>query len=145
MNRPIGREAAPGDLEGPPHPPWVACRRCGGDCTRAGHPHGCPRTPGYTFIAGLALRPCYCGQAIVAAPEWLASCCASTPPVRIPGGCTVCGDDRCRVCDPDDMPEVTSLADGWVHARCLDAMFPGDEAARRRNKRHGPLGMIDSI
>lgn len=138
--RPIGRSAQPGELEGPPNPPWLACRRCGGDCTREGHPHGCPRTPGYTLIAGLALRPCYCGQSIVAAPAWLAACCVDTPPVRIPGGCAVCGADTCRVCDPDDQPERSG--GGWVHARCGDTAFPAEYAEQRRANRRVPLGVI---
>ncbi|MGP4030327.1 hypothetical protein [Actinomadura sp. 3N407] len=141
-DRPIGRDALPGELEGPPNPPWLACRRCGADCTRAGHPHGCPRTPGYTLIAGLALRPCYCGQTIVAAPAWLATCCVGTPPVRIPGGCVDCGDDHCKVCDPDDEPERGD--GGWRHARCHDARFSAEEAARRRTQRHAPLGVVDA-
>lgn len=141
--RPVGRSARPGELEGPPNPPWLACRRCGASCTRAGHPHGCPRTPDYTLIEGLALRPCYCGQTIVAAPAWLAACCADTPPVSIPGGCAECGDDRCQVCDPDDAPEMARWMDGaWRHARCLDTRFPAAEAERRRTQRHAPLGVI---
>lgn len=145
MERPIGREALPGELEGPPNPPWLACRRCGGDCTRAGHPHGCSRTPGYTLIAELALRPCYCGQTLVAAPAWVGACCADTPPVGIPGGCVDCGDDRCRICDPDDQPEAAGwLGGGWWHARCLDARFPAEEAVRRQAKRRAPLGVIDA-
>ncbi|MFG1858420.1 hypothetical protein ACGFJT_41775 [Actinomadura geliboluensis] len=145
MDRPIGRDAIPGELEGPPNPQWLACRRCGSDCGRAGHPHGCPRTPGYTLIAGLALRPCYCGQTIVAAPGWVGACCADTPPVRVPGGCVGCGDDTCRICNPGDQPEAARwLGGGWWHARCLDAQFPAEEAARRQAQRRAPLGVIDA-
>lgn len=118
-SRPVGRYAEPGDLQGPPDPPWPqACRRCGLKCDREGHPYGCPRTPGHSEIVGLAIRPCYCGEAVVLAPAWLAPCCEDAPPVRMPKPCGVCGGAECRVCDPDDEPVQLWEAGGWAHARC---------------------------
>lgn len=142
--RPIGRDARPGDLQGPYNPPWRACRRCGGDCGREGHPYGCPRTPGYTAVAGMPLRPCYCGQTMVLAPSWLGTCCEDTPPVRVPGGCALCGDDRCRVCDPDDEPEEwRGPPEGdWVHPRCRDEFLGPHDARPRQERRRIPLGVV---
>lgn len=56
-----------------------------------------------------------------------------------------CGDDTCRICDPDDQPEAARwLGGGWWHARCLDAQFPAEEAARRQARRRAPLGVVDA-
>jgi hypothetical protein len=144
--RPVGRDAPLGDLEGPYDPPWpYRCRRCGCDCGREGHPYGCPRTPDHYLLFNQPLRLCYCGQTVVLAPAWLGPCCEDTPPVRIPGGCGLCGDDRCRVCDPDDEPEAYSGGGGsWVHARCGDERFSRspEYLASRRAKRATPLGVI---
>ena len=81
-SRPHGRDAAPGDLDGwqlPgewPHGGDVRCRRCDAVSSLDGHPHGCPRTPGTVEERYLlhALRRCYCGQALVPAPEMLGAC-----------------------------------------------------------------------
>ncbi|MER6830855.1 hypothetical protein ABT352_33015 [Streptosporangium sp. NPDC000563] len=144
-NRPFGRDATPGDLygSGPDIQEWMLrCRRCGLDCTVEGHPNGCPRTPGDSVeLATAAMRPCYCGQAIVLAPDWLGTCCRDTPPVRMPEPCLLCDDHHCRVCDPNDQPEnfFTSEKFGWAHARCVDQRQP-EYAEVRRAKRHTPLG-----
>jgi hypothetical protein len=120
--RPVGRYARPGDLEGPPRPPRAACRRCGLLCAWAGHPNGCPRTPGHSMIVNLAIRPCYCGASMVLAPEWLGPCCADTPPVQLPDACIFCGSDLFGVCDPEDEPTHATTGPstgGWAHPRCV--------------------------
>jgi hypothetical protein len=160
--RPHGRDAAPGDLDGwqlPgewPHGGDVRCRRCNAVSSMDGHPDGCPGTPGTIEerMSLQALRRCYCGQALVVAPEMFGPCCEHTQPVPLPGGCAWCGSSLCRVNDPDDLPEkdyyVTKrhpeMGDAWVHARCVDEYLLGrhrgaESVARRRAKRHTPLGV----
>jgi len=159
--RPLGRDAAPGDLCGQQLPgEWpagpVQCRRCYAACGLNGHPHGCPRTPHDIGELLDALRRCYCGAGLVVAPEVFGDCCANTPPVLIPGGCRWCGSNLCQVGDPDEQPEqqydvparYPEMGDAWLHAHCYDGYLRGrghDEwAAERRRKRAVPLGVVDA-
>jgi hypothetical protein len=160
--RPLGRDAAPGDLCGPqlagewPNGGDIRCRRCYGVSGLEGHPYGCPRTPHDIGEVANALRRCYCGGTLVVAPEIFGDCCANTPPVPIPGGCRWCGSNLCRVGDPDDQPEKQydvperhpDMGDRWLHARCYDEHLLGrghDEwVAKRRRERAVPLGVINA-
>ena len=162
-SRPHGRDAAPGDLDGwqlPgewPHGGDIRCRRCDAVSSLDGHPQGCPRTPGTIEERWLlhALRRCYCGQALVPAPEMFGPCCQDTPPVSLPGGCRCCGSSLCRVNEPADLPEkdyyvenrFPGMGDAWVHARCVDehllARGRDDAVARRRADRSIPIGITN--
>lgn len=167
--RPWGRLAEPGDLMGwwlpgeYPHGGDIQCRRCGAVSSLDGHPYGCPRTPRTLDEPDLpALRPCYCGQALVVTPDIFGPCCQDTPPVRVPGGCRWCGSDLRRAGDPDDLPEkdryvpgrFPEMDDAWVHPRCVDesllakaAMYrhagPPLDVERRRRRRNLPLGVFN--
>jgi hypothetical protein len=172
-SRPLGRDAEPGDLQGPQRRgEWPAgqgphCRRCGLMCSMEGHPHGCPRTPRDHHYLGMALRPCYCGATLVTTPAIFGPCCENTPPVHVPGGCPWCGSDLCRIGDPEDFPDVDyahygnehpvrypefkGKRGGWTHARCYDEFLIGrgvDPAGSyltgRREKRRAILGVIDA-
>lgn len=109
--RPLGRDAAPGDLCGPqlagewPNGGDIRCRRCYAVSGLEGHPYGCPLTPHAVGEVADALRRCYCGGTLVVASEIFGEYCANTPPVPVPGGCRWCGSNLCRVGDPDDQPE----------------------------------------
>lgn len=159
--RPLGRDAAPGDLCGPQLPGEypvgpVECRRCYGASGLEGHPHGCPRTPYDIRELTNALRRCYCGATLVVAPEVFGDCCAGMPPVPVPGGCRWCGSNLCRVGDPGDQPEEQygvparhpGMSDAWLHARCYDEHLLSrghDEwVAERQRKRAVPLGVVDT-
>ena len=168
QHRPIGRAARPGELCGPQRPgEWPVggpkCRRCTLDSSMAGHPHGCPRTPVDRDYVGMAIRPCYCGQAMVVAPAAFGPCCEETPPVEVPGGCRWCGRTTCRVNEPDDWPDRSYFAletperfpglsgpgvDFWVHAGCVDERLTAkglsSVADQRREERHTPLGVINA-
>ena len=67
MKRPLGSDAAPGDLCGPqflgewPNDGNIRCRRCCGVSGLKGHLYGCPRTPHAIGEMAGALRHCYCG------------------------------------------------------------------------------------
>lgn len=160
--RPLGRDAAPGDLCGQqlpgewPHGGDIRCRRCYGVAGLEGHPHGCPRTPHDIGELANALRRCYCGATLVVTPAIFGDCCAGTPPVPIPGGCRWCGSSLCRIGEPDDQPEKQydvpgqhpGMGDHWVHARCYDEHLLGrghDQwAGERRRKRAVPLGVVEA-
>ena len=157
QHRPLGRDAAPGDLCGPQNPgEWPnggpSCRRCYLPASLEGHPHGCPRTPHMPGDLTDALHRCYCGASLVVPPEVFGDCCAGTPPVQIPGGCRLCGSNLCQPGEPDDYPEkqydlpdpFPEMGDSWVHARCYDdhllSCGHDDWVATRRRKRAFPFG-----
>jgi hypothetical protein len=103
-----------------------------------------------------ALHRCYCGQALVVAPELFGACCENTPPVAVPGGCRWCGSNLCRVNNRDDEADADAnrfvearhpeLGDAWVHARCRDEYLIArgrmDEVERRRAERQVPIGVV---
>lgn len=158
-HRPLGRDAAPGDLCGPqnpgewPHGSTPECRRCYLPASLEGHPYGCPRTPHMPGDLTDALTRCYCGASLVVPPEVFGDCCAGTPPVPVPGGCRLCGSDLCRPGDPEDYPEKQyeipdphpEMGNSWVHARCYDAHLLSrghdDWVAARRSRRAFPFGV----